>query len=147
MSTDRDTILNALFQRLKTKLGGAVLTIGRRHMMPPTLTTAMQPALFVVQGPELHEPRPRGTGGKVTLHAFLVAYCYDNAANVDGSTQLNILIGKIEDALAPDLPNIGEPQNLGGLVYQCWIEGQADIDPGVFGQQAVAIIPVRILVP
>ena len=146
MSTDRDGILNALFQRLKTKLGSAVLTIGRRHMMPPNLTSAMQPALFVVQGPEVRDPHPRGTGGKITLHVFLVAYCYDNAANVDGSTQLNILIGKIEDALAPDLPNIGEPLSLDGT-YECWIEGQADVDPGVFGQQAVAIIPVRILVP
>jgi len=147
LSTDRDAILNALFQRLKTKLGSNVATIGRRHMMPPNLTSAMQPALFVVQGGEVREPHPRGTGGKITLHVFLVAYCYDNAANVDGTTQLNILIGRIEDALAPDLPNIGEPQTLGGLAYQCWIEGEADIDPGVFGQQAVAIIPVRILVP
>lgn len=146
MSTDRDGILNALFTRLKTKLGSNVTTIGRRHMMPPTLTTALQPALFVVQGPEVREPHPRGTGGKLTMHVFLVAYCYDVANSPGGATQINVLIGQIEDAMAPD-DGSTLVQTLGGLVYECWIEGEADIDPGVFGQQAVAVIPVRILVP
>jgi len=146
MSVARDAVLNALFQRLKSKLGGNVTTIGRRHMMPPTLTSAMQPALFVVQGSETRNPHPRGTGGSLKMRAVLIAYVYDNAANMDGSTQLNILIGQIEDALAPD-DGSTLVQTLGGLVYECWIDGQADIDPGVFGQQAVAIIPVTILVP
>ena len=146
MSTARDTILNALYQLLKTKLGSNVTTIGRRHMMPPQLTSAMQPALFVIQGAELREPHPRGTGGKLTMRALLVAYCYDNAGNSDGSTKLNILIGQIEDALAPDTANPAV-LTLCGLVYNCWIDGESDIDPGVFGQQAVAIIPVSILVP
>lgn len=146
MSSDRDGILNALFQRLKSQLGVAVVTIGRRHMMPPQLTSAMQPALFVIQGSETRDPHPRGTGGKLTMRALLVAYCYDTTANVDGSTQLNILIGKIEDALAPD--NLStNVQTLGDKAYHCWIDGEADVDPGVFGQQAVAIIPVTILVP
>lgn len=146
MATDRDAILDALFLRLKTKLGTNVTTIGRRHMMPPTLTTAMQPALFVVQGPEEKQPHPRGTSGKLIMHAMLVAYVYDTASRPDGTTLLNILIGQIEDAIAPD--NASTPvQTLGGLVDRLWIEGQSDIDPGVFGQQAVAIIPVHILVP
>jgi hypothetical protein len=146
MSTPRDTILNALFQRLKTKLGAAVVTIGRRHMMPPTLTPALQPAVFVVQAGELRDPHPRGTGGKITLHVLLVVYCYDTTSNVDGSTQLNILIGKIEDALAPDDAST-LVQTLGGVADRCWIEGEADVDPGVFGQQQFAAMPVKILVP
>jgi hypothetical protein len=146
MSTPRDTILNALFQLLKSKLGSNVVTIGRRHMMPPQLTSAMQPALFVVQGAENREPHPRGTGGKLTMRVLLVAYCYDTTSRVDGQTQLNILIGQIEDALAPDTVNPAV-LTLSGLVQHCWIDGEADIDPGVFGQQAVAIIPVSILVP
>jgi hypothetical protein len=147
MSTPRDAILNALYLLLKTKLGSNVTTMGRRHMMPPQLTSAMQPALFVVQGPEEKDPRPRGTGGKITLHVFLVAYCYDTASDaVHGTTQLNTLIGQIEDALAPDTFN-PSVLTLGGQAYECWIEGQADIDPGVFGQQAFAILPVKILVP
>lgn len=147
MSVPRDTILNALFQRLKTKLGSAVVTIGRRHMMPPTLTTAMQPALFVVQGPqEEHQPHPRGTGGKVILDVLLIAYTYDVGSNSSGATAINVLIGLIEDALSPDTAS-DLVQNLGGIVDRLWIEGLADIDPGVFGQQAVAILPVKILVP
>jgi hypothetical protein len=145
MSIARDAILEALFQRIKTKVGLGATTFGRRHMMPPKLTSDKQPAVFVVQGPEHHEPRPRGTGGKVMLHALVIAYYYDNAANADGSTGLNILLGLIEDAIAPDQGQL--VQTLGGLAYHAWIEGDADVDPGVFGQQAVAILPVRILVP
>lgn len=146
MSTDRDGILNALFQLLKTKLGSNVTTIGRKHMMPPDLTPALQPALFVVQGGELREQNPRGTGGKITLQVHLVAYTYVTAPNVDGTTKLNTLIGQIEDALAPpDKSTL--VQDLGGKAYHCWIEGESAIDPGVYGQQAFAVIPVRILVP
>lgn len=148
MSVDRDSIYEALFQLLKSKLGSSVTTIGRRHMMPPDLTSADQPAVFVVQGPEEKDPKPRGTPGKVTLHGFIIAYCY-GPANTDGTTPLNILMKAIEDALVPDPahPGIGPVQTLGGKVDRCWIEGLTDVDPGIYGQQAVAIMPVHMLVP
>jgi hypothetical protein len=152
MSIARDAILDGLFLRLKTKLGANVTTIGRRHMMPPTLTTSLQPALFVVQAGEHRDPRPLGTSGKVTMHALLIAYTYDSGSNPDGTTKLNILLGLIDDAIAPSPTdsdyNPRQPvQTLGGLARHVWIEGEAEIDPGVFNQQQVAIIPVRILVP
>jgi hypothetical protein len=157
VSVDRDAIYQALFERLKDKFGAptqtgwvtnVAKTMGRRHMMPPNLVSALQPAVFVVQGPEEKDPRPRGTGGKVTLHGFIIAYCYDNASNPDGSTQLNILMKATEEALEPDPEQPGEKVlTLGGLVQHCWIEGPSDVDPGIFGQQAVAIIPVHMLVP
>jgi hypothetical protein len=36
---------------------------------------------------------------------------------------------------------------LGGLVNYCRIEGDIETDEGLLGEQAVAIIPVSILVP
>ena len=117
-------------------------------MMPPNLTTALAAAVFVVQGPEEKDPKPRGTGGKLTLHGFIIAYYYDNVTNADGSTQLNILMKAIEQALEPDPEQPGPAVlTLGGLVSHCWIEGPTDVDPGIFGQQAVAIMPVHMLVP
>lgn len=149
--TDRDLIYVALYSRIKTQLAallpGFVVTIGRKHMMPPLLTPALQPAVFVVQGPEHKEPRPRGTPGKLTLHAFILAYCYETTPAQDGTTQLNKLLKGIEQAIEPDNVDAGEIQTLDGLVYQCWIEGDIDVDPGIFGQQAVAMIPVKMLVP
>lgn len=149
--TDRDPIYVALYARVKNKLEsllpGFVKTVGRKHMMPPTLTPDKQPAVFVVQGPEHKEPHPRGTSGKLMLHAFILAYCYETTPAQDGTTQLNTLIKSIEQAIEADDADSGGIQTLGGLVYQCWIEGDIDVDPGVFGQQAVAMIPVKMLVP
>lgn len=150
--TDRDQIYEALFQRVKaTVQGGApplVKTCGRRHMMPPALTTVLQPAVFVVQTGEHKEPHPIGTAGKLTLHAMIIGYAYDEGAESDPTkTLINEVVSLIEQALEPDDATSGGIQALGGDVYQCRLEGEAYIDPGVFGQQQVAVLKVNIIVP
>ena len=57
---------------------------------------------------------------------------------------LNPLLDAVEAALAPD--PVGHVQTLGGLVSHCWIAGRIQTDEGVPGGQAVAIVPVEILV-
>lgn len=117
-------------------------------MMPPTLTTAQQPAVFVVQTGEHKEPHPIGTAGKLTLHAMIIAYAYDIGAESDPTkTLINEVVSLIEQALEPDDQGSGGVQTLGDTVYQCRLEGEADIDPGIFGQQQVAILRVNIVVP
>ncbi|HXP74621.1 MAG TPA: hypothetical protein VN823_10790 [Stellaceae bacterium] len=58
---------------------------------------------------------------------------------------MNPLLDAIETALAPDL--VTNVQSLGGLVAHCWIAGKVETDEGVLGGQAVAIVPIEILVP
>jgi hypothetical protein len=77
--------------------------------MPPDLSIAQQPAVFVVQKQETKDPRPRGLTGKLTLHGFIWIYVYESAANeLPGqethlaATDLNALIKAIDDALVPD---------------------------------------------
>jgi hypothetical protein len=36
---------------------------------------------------------------------------------------------------------------LGGLVTHCWIEGRIEIHPGDLDGQAIAVVPIRMLVP
>jgi hypothetical protein len=152
MSIDREAIWVKLYQVIKTSLGSSVVTCGRKHVMPPDLSVAQQPAVFVIQKQESKDPRPRGLTGKLTLHGFIWIYVYESAANeVPGqethlaATDLNALIKAIDDALAPDTTD--GACTLGGLVSHCWVEGETDQDPGIFGQQAMALIPVHILVP
>lgn len=152
MSIDRETIYVALFSLLQTQLADSFVTIGRRHIMPPDLSPAQQPALFVCGVGESKDPRPRGTPGKLTLEAQLFVYAYDSALNEEpgqetllAATQINQLLAAIEDALAPTDPT--GVQSLGGTVSHCWIDGKTDIDPGILSQQAVAFVPVHILVP
>ena len=114
MSIDREAIYAALFARLQSKLlatnGGPFVTVGRRHKMPPKeLTAVEQPALFVCAAQENRNPRPGGTGGKLTLRAVLFVYAFQQPTNESAGsetqlaeTELNTLLQAIDDALEPD---------------------------------------------
>lgn len=134
--------------------GPGFVTIGRKHTPPPDLTIPDQPALFQVAARELHIPtKPPGAPTKLVLRGFLVVYCYVPAPQEDigaetmlGETLLNGLLLAIDSALTPDDPTTGK-FTLGGLVTHCWIEGDSDMDPGIFGNQCAALLPLNILVP
>jgi hypothetical protein len=153
-----EPIYAALFALLQQQLQGSpptFVTVGRRHVSPDELGPAQQPALFSIGVGAVDNPRPEGTPGKVTLKALLIVYAFGSALNQPPGeetelteTVINNLILAVRTALAPAFPNGGfNRQTLGGLVRHCWIEGEVSVDPGVYGQQAAALIPVHILVP
>ena len=83
--------------------------------------------------------------GKVLMDCEV--WLYSNAgANPDlaPAIGLNYLMDAVVAALNP-FPL--EAQTLGGLVTHCWVEGKIDMHPGDLDGQAIAIIPVKILVP
>jgi hypothetical protein len=156
---DREAIWAALFDWFKSQLTAPAanpgfVTIGRRHVPPPDLTIPDQPALFQISGREVHIPqKPPGAPSKLLLKGFLVVYAFIDAPQEDigaetvlGETILNGLLYKIDQALLPDNPTTGK-FTIGGLVEHCWIEGDTDLDPGIFGPQAAALLPLNILVP
>lgn len=152
-SIDREAIWAALFAYFQTKLSGQFTVMGRKHKMPPDLTTAEQPAFFLVQVKESHGPKPKGVPTRLTLHGFIILYAL--APTIDqpvgaetalAATTLNDMYKAIDQALLPD--NLGTGAfTLGGLVSHCWIEGETDQDPGILSDQAAAILPIHILVP
>lgn len=151
---DREACWAALFALLKSKLGGSYVTMSRQHLMPPGLTPEMQPALFVVQARESRKPTPAGTPVQLVLDGFVILYLQVPAPMDElpgeetqlAATQLNTLLRGIDDALQPDSISTGR-LTLGGLVTHCWIEGDVEMDPGIFSQQGAAILPVKMLVP
>lgn len=152
---NREACWAALFALLQAKLAGmGIVTMGRQHVQPPSLSPEQQPALFVVQTRESRAPMPPGLPVKLCLDGFLILYLQvptslDQIVGQETSlaaTQINVLLKAIDDALQPDNLVTGK-QTLGGLVTHCWLEGDVDMDPGIFSSQGAAILPVKMLVP
>ena len=129
------------------------VSMGRKHKPPPDLSSAEQPAMFLIQVKETHVPKPRGVPTKLALHGFIIVYLEAPVADepigqetVLAATQLNNLFTAIDAAFLPDNALNGV-FTLGGMFSHCWIEGDTDQDPGIFGSQAAAILPVHILIP
>lgn len=138
----REDIVGALF----TVLCGssAFATTGRKLLHWSKVSE--QPALFLRHVNEHYPARPTGMPAKITLDCE--AFLYSNAgANPDvaPSIALNALLDALEATLKPPLGF--QAQTLGGRVQHCWIEGEVKLEPGDLGGQAIAIVPIKILVP
>lgn len=153
---DREAIWNALFAVFDAKVGSAYITIGQHHVQPPQLALEQQPAFFLVQTRETRSRSARaiGTQVKLMLSGFIILYFEAppplfepvGEETVLGSTKVNAMLKAIDDAMLPDDPTTGK-FTIGGLVSDCWVEGDVDMDPGIYSQQGAAILPVKILVP
>ena len=152
-AVNREAIWAALFAWLQSQLSGSFVSMGRKHVPPPDLTAAEQPALFQVAGKEIHIPQKvPGAPPKLLLRGWLILYIFDKSPAEDigqelllAETTLNTLLQAIDSALVPDDLGTGK-FTIGGKVTHCWLEGDSDLDPGVFGPQAAAILPINILV-
>lgn len=151
---DREPIWVAAYNALKAGLGTSVVTCGRKHVMPPDLSPNQQPAAFLVQIREHRQAGPRGLPGKLMLEGMIFIYVYppltDSVPGKETSlaaTKINELLKLVDDSFQPDLQGHNEYCSLGGVVSHCWVEGQTDQDPGIFGDQAMATVPLHILIP
>ena len=66
--------------------------------------------------------------------------------NVAPAIGLNNLIAAVKAAMAPDDP-LQQRYTIGGLVMWCRISGRIEKDTGDLDGQAIAKIPVEIIVP
>jgi hypothetical protein len=143
----RETIYAALFALVSGS--SAFATSSRKLVHWSDVGPEEHPAIFQRQ---LDEERiqQRGLPPKIKLHVELYVYAHTLAQQLDPyvvpSQALNPLLDAIDAALAPDEP-INNVLTLGGIVSHCWIEGKTENFEGVIGDQAVAIIPISILVP
>jgi hypothetical protein len=65
-------------------------------------------------------------------------------STVKPATSLNAILKALKTALKPD-PTTGDV-TLGGLIHKMWIDGKIELDEGVLGTTALAIVPITILV-
>lgn len=142
---NREAIYSALFSTVSSAAGFATASRRLRHWSD--VGPAEQPALFMVQKHETAQHQ-RGQPPKWTLAVDLFVYAQAAADTLPAGPVINPLIDAIEAALAPVGSDVAiATATLGGLTYRTWISGRIETDEGVLGGQAVAIIPLEIVVP
>jgi hypothetical protein len=142
--TSREQAYLALFNHIQQapSMSGLVKTFTRRLKHWADVGPEDQPALYMEQTGEQAVPASRQPTKNV-LEINLWLYLQTNEGEV--GPIINPLLDGIEKSLTPS--NDGNyTQTLGGLVHHCWIEGQTQIFEGDLGAEAVAIVPVKILV-
>lgn len=136
----REAIYAALFTRVSAAAG--FVTASRIFRPFTEVEPAERPAIFQVQDtqtPNQSRQRPPIW----TLRASLFIYVWQPDPNTTAASELNTLVDAVEAALAPN--PVTQVQDLGGLVSHCWIEGEVDIFDGAIAEQAVAVIPIAML--
>ncbi len=142
MELSRETIYNALFDYLKSNdaLMSQVKTFTRKLTIFTDIAAEDQPAIYLEMTGESRSI-VRGQPPRITLESNLwvnVVKDGEVAAQI-----LNPILDAIETAL---LPTTDDTQTLSNKVHHCWIEGTTQIFEGNLGDEALAIIPIRILV-
>lgn len=134
--------LFALFVGLQAAGLPIFKTTTRRLKHWADVTGNDQPALFLEHSGETYQP-VRGQPPRIVLESNLWIY-----VRTDGDPTgpiLNPLLDAIDKAMQPS--NDGDHAlTLDGVVHHCWIEGQVQIFEGDLGNEAVAIVPVKMLV-
>ena len=137
---NRETAYAAFFARVS----GIVLlkTCTRRLKHWQDVAAEDQPALYMEHTGETASI-VRGQPARIVLEVNLWIYARTEGNPV--GPVINPLLDAIEAVLLPT--NEGDHTlTLGGLVHHCWIEGSTQIFEGDLGDEAVAIIPVKLLV-
>ena len=147
----REAIWGALFNLLLTLSvpnGGKFVTVQRRVRHWTDVAAGEQPYLALLQHQETAIARDRGMPTKWELAGKIIVYARSDIDQLgtSGGQVLNPLIDAVEGALAP-VPAQGNVQSLAGLVSRVFIDGVVEVDEGNLDNQAVAIIPVRIIAP
>jgi hypothetical protein len=139
---NREVIYSALFKLLQSVDG--VETFSRILAHWDDVSPNMQPALYMTVISQTAE-QVTGFPSKYMLDAKVWIYTHRDTAGVIPSVASNEILDRLDTALKPPVgPSF--KQTLGGLVEHCFINGEIVTDEGTLGSQAVAIVPVRMLV-
>ena len=142
---NREEIYQGLFDFVLAPLGDTIVTSSRQLRHWNDVPATEQPALFQAQ---VGEGIVRsGVPNVWRLSVDLYIYCSaDGDAETIAATQINGLIDKVTQALAPPIKFGRTEQTLNDLVISSKISGKIETDAGLLGPQSVAIIPIEILV-
>lgn len=139
----REAIWVAAFAKLAAATGA--ITSSRKLLPFDDVPAEKQPAIFLAQGKESHK---QGAGRPAILTLSAELFLYTNTGgnpDIIASTQLNAMLDAIDATMAFD--DVARARcTLGGLVQHAWIDGETVIAEGQQGQQAVAIVPIALLV-
>lgn len=140
----REEVYTAFFSHMQadTNLAALVKTFTRRLKHWSDVAVEDQPALYLVHSGESRQV-VRGMPPALVLEMNL--WIYVNTQGEPSGPVLNPILDAVDKSLEP-VTTGDNTQTLNGLVHHCWIEGQTQIFEGDLGDEAVAIVPVKILV-
>lgn len=139
---NREKIYAGLFKLLEGM--DSITTASRILAHWDDVSPNMQPALYMTVVSQSAE-QITGFPTKYTLDAKVWIYTHRDTADEIPSTAINRILDELDGVLMPPAgPSF--KQTLGGLVEHCWINGEIVTDEGTLGNQAVAIVPIRLLV-
>jgi hypothetical protein len=149
MAATREQVMQALLTQLATitAQGVALKAYGRRLRDPENVPGNERPALFLVEHLDgwkkqaVNLPPVR----ELTVWALLYTDVGTNE-NAIPMTQVNYFIEAIETALKPDMPMLNR-FTLGGLVFNCMLDGEGLRAAGDTTGKSVAALPIKIILP
>lgn len=141
---NREAIYAALFATVSPLQGAGLTVVSRRMEMVDEMQTSRMPALFQRQLGQVVTKTP-ALPPKFEFGAEWAIYVHQPDRAQPMTPQLNALVDAASAALRPKTPLT--KQNLGGLVEDAAIDGTIEIYEGLLEDRAVAIIPIRILLP
>jgi hypothetical protein len=145
----REQVMTALLASLAgIKASGVPLkSIGRRVRDPENVSSNDRPALFLVEHMDSWERPAINLPAKRALTVWALLYTdVGTDENLIPMTQINQFIEAIEAALAPDTPILNR-FTLGGIVFNCMLEGEGIRAAGDTTGKSVAAIPIKIILP
>lgn len=147
--TPRGQVFDALFAYLKQippPTGGSWKTFSQSLAQWDNYPAANQPAMFLHRGPQTATQNKAFGVTKWQWKVQLWMYYRTDGLNTTNTypDQLtDVLLDAVERLFQTD-PNVGR-LTLGGLVHHCWIDGIIAFESGIADAQAVAVVPISIL--
>jgi hypothetical protein len=147
MTTTRNQATTALFELLVSSYAYEVSS--RRFRFWDEVSADQKPALFLQDYAEEHTRNRALVPAQRTIMCACVIYI---AKGMDQSSVPIDLLNDLIDAIDPVSGGVLKPDNipagrqtLGGLVYDCYIEGSVKKIPGDLDGQGMAEIPIKII--
>ena len=141
----REQVSSYLFSLLTSS--GKYKTASRRFQTFDEIANVDKPALYMVEHKETHVKAKLITPAIRTLEIDVYIFI---STGLDPNAVPIIALNNLVDAIDPSTggvlsPGVNSQQTLGGLVTNCYIDGQIIKVPGDFDGQGVAIIPIKII--
>lgn len=126
------------------------LTVSRRVRLFADVPSESQPACFQAEHGDTYG-QVTGMPYKTVLEAnWIIYHCVGKDQSAIPAIENNLIIQACRAELAPKPADPGYLDNrntLNGLVHHCFISGRVFKDPGDIDDQAMIVIPIKLLVP
>lgn len=145
MTPSRETIMEALLERLKQIAGNGKPVNGVYRRVRSWADSAPKPCVYIGEHSDEYSRQSENLP-KASMSILLFVYTQTGDMAAIPSKQQNEILDAIDDALKPDNPSENKC-TLGGLVSHCYIDGTVVKVPGDLDGEGIAVVPINILVP